>query len=42
MYQNYLQQGGTMSFDAFAYNYAATGGFTQEGMTRYRESERKN
>lgn len=39
MYRNYLAQGGTMSFQQFAYNYAATGGFTAEGMARYRQNE---
>lgn len=40
MYQNYLAQGGTISFQQFAYNYAATGGYTQEGMAYYQQNER--
>ena len=39
MYQGYLRSGGTLSFETYAYNYAATGGFTPEGMARYRLSE---
>ena len=42
MYQQHLAAGGQLSFDQFAYNYAATGGFTQEGMARYRQSEQAN
>ena len=39
MYQQHLAQGGSMSFDQFAYNYAATGGFTAEGKARYFQNE---
>lgn len=39
MYQQHRAQGGTMSFEQFSYNYAATGGFTPEGIARYNQSE---
>lgn len=39
MYQQHLAQGGTMSFEQFAYNYAATGGFTAEGKAKYFQNE---
>jgi len=35
MYQQHLAQGGTMTPEQFAYNYAATGGFSPEGMANY-------
>jgi hypothetical protein len=35
MYQQHLAQGGTMTPEQFAYNYAATGGFSREGMINY-------
>ena len=41
-YQQHLAQGGTLSYPQFAYQYAATGGFTPEGIQRYRMSERQN
>lgn len=42
MYQQHLASGGQLSFEQFSYNYAATGGFSQEGMARYRQSEQAN
>lgn len=41
-YQQHLAQGGTLSYPQFAYQYAATGGFTPDGIRRYRESEQQN
>lgn len=41
-YQQHLAQGGTLSYPQFAYQYAATGGFTPDGIQRYRASERQN
>ena len=41
-YQQHLAQGGTLSYPQFAYQYAATGGFTPEGIQRYRTSEQEN
>lgn len=41
-YQQHLAQGGTLSYPQFAYQYAATGGFTPEGIQRYRSSEQEN
>lgn len=41
-YQQHLAQGGTLSYPQFAYQYAATGGFTPEGIQRYRTSEQQN
>lgn len=38
----HLAQGGTLSYPQFAYQYAATGGFTPDGIQRYRASERQN
>jgi hypothetical protein len=35
MYRQHLAQGGTMTPEQFAYNYAATGGFSREGMINY-------
>lgn len=40
-YQQYLAQGGNMSFDQYAYQYAATGGFTPEGKAFYNQNERQ-
>ncbi len=40
MYQQHRAQGGTMSFEQFAYQYAATAGFTPDGIARYNQSER--
>lgn len=41
-YQHHLAQGGRLSPQQFAYQYAATGGFSAEGMARYRQSESQN
>lgn len=41
-YQQHLAQGGTLSYPQFAYQYAATGGFTPDGIQRYRASEQQN
>ncbi len=41
MYQTYISQGGTMTFQQFAYNYAATAGFTPDGMARRNQNERQ-
>jgi len=41
-YQQHLAQGGTLSYPQFAYQYAATGGFTPDGIQRYRHSEQQN
>jgi len=41
-YQQHLAQGGTLSYPQFAYQYAATGGFTPDGIQRYRTSEQQN
>lgn len=38
MYQQHRMQGGQMSVQQFAYNYMATGGFTNEGMRNYQNS----
>ncbi len=35
MYQQHLAQGGSMTPEQFAYMYAATGGFSRQGMTNY-------
>lgn len=42
MYQQHLASGGRMSFPEFAYAYAATGGFTPEGMRQYQQNEAAN
>jgi len=42
MYRQHQAQGGTLSYAQFAYQYAATGGFTPEGLARFRSSERDN
>lgn len=39
-YQQYRAAGGTMSLDQFAYQYAATAGFTPDGVARWNQSER--
>ena len=39
-YIQYRNSGGTDDFQTFAYNYAATGGFSQRGMDIYNQSER--
>lgn len=38
-YQQHLAQGGGYSFEQFAYMYAATGGFSQQGMAHYQQVE---
>ena len=42
LYRQHQAQGGTLSYAQFAYQYAATGGFTQEGIARYRNAEYDN
>ncbi len=42
LYRQHLARGGQLSFPQFAYQYAATGGFTAEGIARYRHSEDYN
>ena len=42
MYQQYMASGGTASAEQYAYSYAATGGFTQQGMQNYQRSEAEN
>jgi hypothetical protein len=42
MYRQHQAQGGTLSYEQFAYQYAATGGFSAEGIARYRSSEQDN
>lgn len=37
-YQQYLAQGGQSSFEQFAYMYAATGGFSQQGIQNYHQT----
>ena len=39
-YLQYRNSGGTDDFQTFAYNYAATGGFSQRGMEIYNQNER--
>jgi hypothetical protein len=39
MYQQYVMSGGTASAEQYAYSYAATGGFTPQGMQIYQNSE---
>lgn len=41
-YQQHVAQGGTLSYPQFAYQYAATGGFTPDGIQHYRTSEQQN
>ncbi|MCA0320397.1 MAG: hypothetical protein LCH88_20280 [Proteobacteria bacterium] len=38
MYHQHRAQGGQMSVQQFAYNYMATGGFTEQGMRNYQNS----
>lgn len=38
-YQSYRNSGGQMSFEQFAYGYAATGGYTPQGMSSYNQNE---
>lgn len=42
MYRQHLAEGGRMPFPQFAYLYAATGGFTPDGIARFRAAERGN
>lgn len=42
LYQQHRAQGGQLSFPQFAYQYAATGGFTPDGMARFRQNESAN
>jgi hypothetical protein len=39
MYQQYIMSGGTATAEQYAYSYAATGGFTPQGMQIYQNSE---
>ena len=39
MYQQYLASGGNATPEQYAYSYAATGGFTPQGMQNYQNSE---
>jgi hypothetical protein len=41
-YQQHLASGGTLSYPQFAYQYAATGGFTPGGIANFRRSEQAN
>ena len=41
-YQQHRAGGGNLSFEQFAYQYAATGGFSAQGMARLRQSEHAN
>jgi hypothetical protein len=41
-YQNYRAHGGPMSQEQFAYGWMATGGYTPEGMQRWRQNEAYN
>lgn len=41
-YRHHRAAGGSLSFAQFAYQYAATGGFSAQGMARFRQSERAN
>ena len=42
MYRQHQAQGGALSYADFAYQYAATGGFSREGIARYRTGEQNN
>lgn len=42
LYQRHRAGGGAMPYPQFAYQYAATGGFTPEGIRRYQQSEAAN
>ena len=39
-YQDYRSSGGMMSFEQYAYGYAATGGYSEEGKQIYYQNER--
>lgn len=41
LYQQHLMQGGRMSFEQFAYMYAATGGFSPQGIQNYYATSRQ-
>lgn len=41
-YRQHLAQGGRLSYEQFAYQYVATGGFSSEGLARYRQSEQQS
>lgn len=41
-YQQHVAAGGALSFPQFAYQYAATGGFSSDGIARYRAGESAN
>lgn len=41
-YRQHLAAGGTLSYPQFAYQYAATGGFTPGGIANFRRSEQAN
>jgi hypothetical protein len=41
-YQQHVASGGGLSFPQFAYQYAATAGFSRDGIARYRATERDN
>ncbi|MEO7326783.1 MAG: hypothetical protein ABIW82_18325, partial [Dokdonella sp.] len=41
-YEQHRAAGGGLSFEQFAYQYAATGGFSAQGMARFRQSEQAN
>jgi hypothetical protein len=42
MYRRHVAEGGTLSFPQFAYQYAATAGFTPDGIARFRSAEDAN
>lgn len=41
-YQQHIASGGTLSYPQFAYQYAATGGFTPGGIANFRRGEQAN
>jgi hypothetical protein len=41
-YRQHVAAGGGLSFEQFAYQYAATGGFSAQGMARFRQGEQAN
>jgi len=41
-YQQHVAAGGGLSFPQFAYQYAATAGFSNDGIARFRDNERRN
>jgi hypothetical protein len=42
LYEQHLEQGGTLSEEDFAYMYGATGGQTQEAINRYNQAAQEN